>query len=494
MRSADVVATTTGGPVRGLRRSFGRVFLGVPYAAPPVGDRRFAAPVPHERWTRVRDATRPGPTAPQPLRDAFGTLDLSPFFGPGWRRGEDYLTVDVWCPDRPVPDQPAPTGPVPDRPGGAPVMVFVHGGGFVAGSPGAPLYDGTAFARDGVVLVTVTYRLGIPGFLHLPDAPDNRGMLDVLAALRWVRENVAGFGGDPSNVTLFGQSAGAILVGGLLADPAARGLFRRAIVQSGSGTAAFTPEQAALVAAAVGREVGGSPSARTLASATDEALVAVVPRLAGLDLRTPDHHDPLGGITPFSLVLEEQPADAVAAGEGRDVDLLIGSTLDEGSLYLAPLGLLATTTDDDVRRTAARFHTRPDDVVRDVRARWPDASPARLRTVILGDGLFGAGTRRLTAAHAEQMAAATFAYRFDRRSDALDGQLGAAHVMELPFVFDRLDLPSLHGPHALLGTSPPPQDLATWMHRAWVRFAATGEPGWPPHEPGRPHVEEIGGD
>jgi len=483
MRSADVVATTTGGPVRGLRRPFGRVFLGVPYAAPPVGDRRFAAPVPHERWTRVRDATRPGPTAPKPRRDAFGALDLSPFFGPGWRRGEDYLTVDVWCP-----------GPAHDRPGGAPVMVFVHGGGFVAGAPGAALYDGTAFARDGVVLVSVTYRLGVPGFLHLPDAPDNRGMLDVLAALRWVQENVAGLGGDPSNVTLFGQSAGAILVGGLLADPASRGLFRRAIVQSGSGTAAFTPEQAALVAAAVGREVGGPPSARSLAAVTDEALVDVVPRLAGLDLRTPDRHDPLGGITPFSLVLAQQPADAVAAGQGRDVDLLIGSTLDEGSLYLAPLGLLATTTDDDVRRTAARFHAHPDDVVRGLRARLPDASPARLRTVILGDGLFGTGTRRLTAAHAAHAGdrdGATFAYRFGWRSDALDGQLGASHTMELPFVFDRLGLPSLHGPHALLGTSPPPQGLAAGMHRSWVRFAATGDPGWPRHEPGRPHVQEI---
>ncbi|NEA38491.1 carboxylesterase family protein, partial [Streptomyces sp. SID11385] len=141
-----------------------------------------------------------GPTAPQAPR-AFGALDMGPYFGPGWVRGADYLTVNVWT-------------PAPGR-SGLPVMVFVHGGGFVAGSPRAPLLDGAAFARDGVVLVTIGYRLGIPGFLALPGAPANRGLLDVVAALRWVRGNIAAFGGDPGLVTLFGQSAGATLVGGV---------------------------------------------------------------------------------------------------------------------------------------------------------------------------------------------------------------------------------------------------------------------------------------
>lgn len=176
MTPADPAAITTHGPVRGRRHDHGSVFLDIPYAAPPVGRERFTAPSPHPGWTEVRDAARPGPTAPQPARDAFGTLDMSPYFGPGWQPGEDYLTVNIWA-------------PWPDGPGRRPVMVFVHGGGFVAGSNRAPLHDGTAFARDGVVLVTVNYRLGIPGFLHLPDAPDNRGMLDVLAALRWIRDN-----------------------------------------------------------------------------------------------------------------------------------------------------------------------------------------------------------------------------------------------------------------------------------------------------------------
>jgi len=479
------VVRTTAGPVAGLRQSFGTVFRGVPYAAAPVGAGRFAAPSAPRPWTAVRDATGPGPTAPQPVRDLFGTLDLSPYFGPGWRRGRDYLTVDLWCPARDGERLP---------PAGAPVLVFVHGGGFVAGSTGAPLYDGAAFARDGVLLVTVNYRLGVPGFLHLPDAPDNRGLLDVLAALRWVRDNIAGFDGDPAEVTLMGQSAGGILVAGVLADPASRGLIRRAVVQSGSGTAAFTPAQADVVTGAVGRELALRPTARTLAEVGDERLVELMPRLTGLDLGVTGHHDPLGGITPFSLVLEQQPAAAVAAGAGHDVDLLIGSNLDEGSLYLAPPGLLATTTAADVRATAARFHARPDDVVAAYRARHPGASTAQLRTAILGDGLFGTGTRRLTAAHAaHDGVGVTFAYEFAWRSDALDGQLGASHVMELPFVFDRVDLPALHGPDALLGTAPPPADLVDRMHGAWVRFAASGDPGWPAHEPDRQHVHRFTG-
>ncbi|WP_406301232.1 carboxylesterase family protein [Streptomyces sp. NBC_00885] len=474
----SVIVTTTTGPVRGRRNTHGTAFFGVPYAAAPVGHLRFAAPRPHQRWTQVRDAARRGPTAPQPARDAFGSLDMSPYFAPGWRPGADYLTADVWAPDRHGPP--------------APVMVFVHGGGFVAGSTSAPLYDGTAFARDGVVLVTLNYRLGIPGFLHLPGAPDNRGMLDILAALRWVQDNIARFGGDPANVTLFGQSAGAMIVGGVLADVASHGLIRRAIMQSGSGTGAFTPEQARIVTAEVGRHLGLEPTAPTLADIPDEQLVGLVPHLRGLDLHTPAHHDPLGGITPFSLILEQQPAAAVATGCGTDVDLLIGANLDEGSLYLAPNGLLPVSTDADVRETAARFHPRPDELIPAYRTQRPTASAAELRAAVLGDGLFGAGTRRMADAHATAGDAPTFVYEFTWRSNALDGQLGAGHTMELPFVFDRLDLPSLHGPQALLGTSELPADLAARTHQAWVRFAADGDPGWPRHESGRSRVQRIG--
>ncbi|MHC5257398.1 carboxylesterase/lipase family protein [Streptomyces sp. UC4497] len=467
-RPDPAVVTTAQGAVRGLRQHGSTAFLNIPYAAAPTGADRFRPPRPHAAWQGVRDATAPGPNAPQSER-RLGSIDMTPYFGTGWSRGEDYLTVNVWAPETPGGDD-------------LPVMVFVHGGGFVAGSTRSPLYDGSAFARDGVVLVTLNYRLGIAGFLDIPGAPANRGLLDVVAALRWVRENIAAFGGDADNVTLFGQSAGATIVGGILATPDASGLFRRAIVQSGSGLGAFTTEQAARVTRAAADALGIGPRPDAFAEIPDERLVDAASALAGLDLRTGTHRDPLIGLSPFSLVLDTQPADAVAAGMGTDVDLLIGTNSEEGNLYLAPVGRYATSTDADVDAAASSSHPRPAELVEAYRAALPQASPGALRSAIMGDALFGAGSWALTSAHAAHPAAATYAYEFAWRSEALDGQLGATHTMELPFVFDLAGLPQLHGPEALFGPAKPPADLADRVHGAWIRFARTGNPGWAPYD------------
>ncbi|CAM5325636.1 carboxylesterase/lipase family protein [Streptomyces fumanus] len=469
-RHPDPVVTTASGAVRGLRRGDTAAFLNIPYAAPPRGAGRFAPPRPHEPWDGVRDATAPGPTAPQSER-RLGRVDMSPYFGTGWHRGEDYLTVSVFAPA--------------DGGGGLPVMVFVHGGGFVAGSTRSPLYDGSAFARDGVVLVTLNYRLGIAGFLDLPGAPANRGLLDVVAALRWVEENIAAFGGDPRNVTLFGQSAGATVVGGVLATPGAAGLLRRAILQSGSGLGAFSTEQAARVTRAAARALGVAPHADAFADLSDERLVAAASGLAGIDLGTVSRRDPLIGLSPFSLVLDTQPAASVAAGPGADVDLLIGTNAEEGNLYLVPVDRYAGSTAEDVADAAARAHPDPDRLVETYRRARPGASFGELRSAIMGDALFGAGSRALADAHAARARSATYAYEFAWRSRALDGALGAAHAIELPFVFDLAHLPQLHGPAALLGPDRPPADLAARAHAAWVRFARTGDPGWDPYDTGR---------
>ncbi|GAA2286582.1 carboxylesterase family protein [Streptomyces atrovirens] len=463
----DVIVTTAQGTVRGLRQGDTAVFLDIPYAAPPRGAGRFAPPRPHEPWDGVRDATVPGPNAPQSER-RLGSVDMSPYFGTGWSRGEDYLTANVWTPAA--------------ADGGLPVMVFVHGGGFVAGSTRSALYDGSAFARDGVVLVTLNYRLGIAGFLDLPGAPANRGLLDVVAALRWVRENIAAFGGDPHDVTLFGQSAGATVVGGVLAAPEAAGLFRRAIVQSGSGLGAFTTEQAARVTRAAAEALGIEPHADAFAEISDERLVEAASGLAGIDLRTETHHDPLIGLSPFSLVLDTQPAESVAAGLSADVDLLIGTNTEEGHLYLVPVGKYAASTTGDVDDVAARSHPEPARLVETYRKARPEASSGELRSAIMGDALFGAGSRALADAHAAHRGSATYAYEFAWRSHALDGELGATHAVELPFVFDVAHLPRLHGPAALLGPDKPPADLAARTHGAWVRFARTGDPGWDPYD------------
>ncbi|USX53481.1 carboxylesterase family protein [Lentzea sp. HUAS12] len=413
----DPLVFTPAGAVRGARHETGEVYRAVPYAVTPTGAGRFAAPVPHPGWRGVRDGTRPSPTAPQPARD-FGRLDLTPYFGPGWVPGE-YLTVDVHTPAA--------------GDGKRPVMVFVHGGGFVTGSTTASLYDGRSFARDGVVLVKVNYRLGVPGFLDLPGAPPNRGLLDVIAALAWVRDTVAVFGGDPGNVTVFGQSAGATLVGALLADSRARGLFRRAIMQSGTGSGAFTPEQAERVTAALADVLGVAPEA--FADVPDERFVEALPSLAGLDLRTATAADPLAGLSPFSLVLPVQPADALP---DEPVDLLIGTNTEEGRLYLVPKGNLDTAAAES-----------------------------------LGATLFGDGTERMIEAHGR-----AHVYSFGHRSTALDGRLGAAHTVELPFVFDVAGDPALHGETGLLGPGEVPEQLAADVHGAWISFARTGDPGW----------------
>ncbi|WP_063127015.1 carboxylesterase/lipase family protein [Nocardia fusca] len=466
---SDTTVTTTEGVLRGTVAGTVRRFFSVPYAAPPLGAGRFAPPAPREPWTGVLDATRPGPTAPQPRRDGFGALDMSPYFGPGWIRGEDYLTVDIR----------SPVGAVD-----CPVMVFVHGGGFVAGSARAPIYEGSAFARDGVVLVTVQYRLGVSGFLELPGAPRNRGVLDIVAALGWVGRNIAAFGGDPGNVTLFGQSAGATIVGAVIASEAAAGLFRRAIVQSGNGFGAFSPEQGARVTRAAAAALAVAPTVSGFASVSDADLVGVVSALHGLDLRTSTDFDPLLGLSPFGLVAESQPAQSWSAA----VDLLIGTNTEEGNLYLAPQGEPANSTAADVRAIATRAHPDPDRVVAAYRAQHPDATFGALRAAILGDALFGTGSRRAAAAHGN-----AFVYEFAWRSEALGGALGAAHAVELPFVFDCLRLPELHGPGGLLGPAEAPARLATEMHTAWVRFARTGDPGWPRFRHGA-HVRRFGGD
>lgn len=461
---SEAVVTTAAGRVRGHGTARTTSFHGIPYAAAPVGTAGFAAPRPHEPWPGIRDATRPGAMAPQAPRGGFGELDMSPYFGAA-ATDPDYLTVDVYAPADGV---------------ACPVMVFVHGGGFVSGATQSPLYDGTAFARDGVVLVNVTYRLGIVGFLDLPDAPPNRGMLDVLAAIDWVRANVGNFGGDPDNITLFGQSAGATLVGAILARPDTARVVRRAIMQSGNGLGAFSSEQAARVTHRAATLLGVSPTAADFAGVPVRELVGVVPKLAGLDLRTETRFDPLVGLSALSVALDVQPAEAVENGTAADVPLLLGTNAQEGNLYLVPGGGFADSTEQDALNVAAKAHADPVAAVQECRTRLPGAGWGSVRSAILGDALFGIGTQRLADAHAARGSAPTHRYEFHWRSTAVDGLLGAAHTVELPFVFDRLGVPVLHGPRGLLGDVDPPARLADEMHGAWVAYARSGDPGWEP--------------
>lgn len=462
-----VEARTTAGRVRGLERDGVARYLGVPYAAPPV---RFAGPEPARGWDGVRDATTPGPNAPQPARD-FGALDLSPVIGHGWRPGEDYLTVDVWTP------------------GGAdlPVMVFLHGGAFLAGEPGAPVYDGTALARAGVVLVSVTYRMGVEGFLPLPGGETNIGLRDQLAALAWVRGNAAAFGGDPDRVTVFGESAGAMSIGCLLGSPLATGLFRRAIVQSGGAEMVRSLAPMRAFAERFAQRLGTDAHADAvrevpIADALTALDVVMAPPQRG-DLREPDGIDPgygLGVVCPVvgDDVLPVPPAAAIASGSSAGCELLAGANAEEMNLYLVPSGVRDALTEERALAGLAAVHPDAAALLAAGSGEVGDRYAA-----VLTDLVFRGPARRLVAAHRDA-GGRGYRYEFAWRSPSFGGRLGACHALDLPFVFGTL--PAASGPDALAGEDPPAA-LSAAMLAAWTGFAATGDPGWAPDDGGEAH-------
>jgi para-nitrobenzyl esterase len=469
----SVTIRTPAGLIEGRTSAQGAVFHGVPYAVTPTGIERFRAPTPRSRWAGVRDGTRGWGTAPQPPRSQFGRLDLSPFFAPGWVPTDEYLTASIWT---------------PDTRGRFPVVVFLHGGAFIAGSASAPAYEGSTFARDGIVFVAINYRLGIPGFLRLPDAPDNRGLLDALAALHWVRDSIAAFGGDPEQVTIMGQSAGAILVQAIAGTPSAEGLFSRAISQSGSPFGVLNAIQSERVTDAVTKGLGSSATAAALADVSDTDLVEISTSLADVAVATDTRRAPLDGIIRFGLVSEESLLSGLETGPAATRPMLLGSNLDEAALYPDPSD--QGSPEDALLATARRLSSFPSAVLGTYRAAYPDATAEELRTLIRSDSMFGCGTRLVADLHSRS--APTYVYEFDWRSDALDGRLGASHLMELPFVFDRASDPAFTGATRLLGTGSLPVDAGKRMHAAWVRFIRGEDPGWDEYQPGSRIVRQIG--
>ncbi|SEC48777.1 para-nitrobenzyl esterase [Streptomyces sp. 2131.1] len=448
-------AETVQGIVRGTHERGIAVFRGIPYAAAPVGARRFGAPGPPEPWTGVRAATAFGPTAPKrPYAPPFDRLLADPSVP-----GEDCLNLNVWT-------------PAPDR-GARPVLVWIHGGSLLHGSSTLPLYDGTAFARDGVVLVSVNYRLGVEGFGVLPDAPANRGLLDQLAALTWVRDNIAAFGGDPDRVTVCGESAGAIGVGALLAAPRARGLFRRAVLQSGV-PAALPVAEGRRTTALVAKRLGVAATARGLAGVDPAALLAAQSEVTA-------GGSPLTGGHSFQLVVDgdllpRDPMEALLDGASSGVGLLMGSTTEEYRLWFVPAGLTERFSRAKLRLALLKFRV-PRATARTYRANRPGATPGELLGALATDLLLRVPLNRLADARAP---GTTHLYEFGWPSP-VEG-LGACHGLEIGFVFD-----TLRGPDAVaLAGYDAPQELADSMHAAWVRFATHGDPGWPGWDASRP--------
>jgi para-nitrobenzyl esterase len=455
---------TAQGAVRGRLEDGLTVFRGIPFAQPPVGALRFQAPRPAEPWDGTRDALEFGAPPPQPQ----GRVVSAP---PGAGDPDSWLTINVWSPDLTA--------------GGLPVLVWIYGGAYVAGASSGRAYDGTALARRGVVVVSFNYRLGMEGFAQLTGAPANRGLLDQVAALRWVQDNIAGFGGDPGQVTVFGESAGAGSVASLLAMPEAAGLFHKAIVQSLPGTF-FSAELAADLAAVAARSIGLPPAAAALSDIDPNELVAAgQAALASFGQNVDRWGAVAHTLTPFSPVVDGEvlpaaPWAALAKGQARDIELIIGHNRDECRLFTASSGLPPAA----MQAALAAFSPPPDGVAA-YRQAYPEASTARLYELAYSDWLFRMPALQLADAHANA-GGSTRLYELTYPAPGADGALGACHGLDVPLVFgtETADFGQM-----LFGDAVPESALALGeqLRADWTAFAAGQLAGWPAYEPaGRP--------
>jgi para-nitrobenzyl esterase len=478
---------TAQGTLEGVDQEGVVVFRGVPFARPPVGQRRFCPPEAPLSWDGVRAATEFGPACPQP-----STPELAMLSGGLERTSEDCLYLNVWTP--------APDG------GRRPTMVWIHGGAFVIGSGSQPWYDGAGLASRGdVVVVTLNYRLGALGFSYLgqlvgPElaSSGNVGLLDQVAALEWVRDNIAAFGGDPGNVTVFGESAGAMSVGTLLGTPRAQGLFHRAIAQSGAADMVSSPERATEVARALADRLGldgawGPELAEALRRLEPEALVAAQQEMAS------DGAGVLGVDSSGALafcpvvdghVLPQAPLQAVTAGQGAKVPLLIGTNRHEMRLFSMLDPSLSVGDADELPGRLARVLGAPERaqrlLVAGAAGMGDEAGPAQLWEQLAGDWVFGLPARRLADSQGRVNGGAVWSYLFAWESPLMDGALGACHALEVPFVFGTFSDPMTA---MFVGAGPEASQLSARIQDAWLAFARHGDPAtpslppWPPCRP-----------
>jgi para-nitrobenzyl esterase len=463
----DLVVRTQAGELRGARENGIAVFRGVPYAAAPMGELRFASPQPAPAWRGVREATRDGPIAPQ------GRSRLAHIMGDFERpQSEDCLTLNVWT-------------PAPDCKK-RPVIVWIHGGAFASGSGSLPWYSGERFAANGdVVFVSINYRLGALGFLCLPGVSDgNLGLLDQVAALRFVRDNIAAFGGDADNVTVVGQSAGASSIAILMTMRGASGLFRRAILQSTPfGRMSRTLEDSHRIGRRLLEVLGlKSDEAGQLKSLPFVRLVTAQGEVARLEKKF------AGALAPFWPVIDGtvypgEVAPALEAGAGSGIDVMIGTTREEMAAFYCLDQEIANADNAAIEGVFASM-LKPDhrpyyDEIRRMRA--SDTNAALLGD-LMTDAMFRIGSLRMAQARADQGRPA-YVYQFDWQSPA---GFESCHCIELPFVFNNLanwtDSPMLKGANPAQVNG-----LAEAMHGAWIAFARTGKPDhprlpvWPPY-------------
>lgn len=418
----DKVVRTRQGNVRGSEAGSVFSFKGVPYASPPFGVNRFKAPQAVVPWDGVHDALVYGATVPKPpYFPPFDVLLPEPAIA-----GEDCLNLNIWSPDL----------------GQAklPVLVWIHGGAFANGTGAISIYDGERFARNGVVCVTINYRLGIDGFLYFADGNTNRGLLDQVAALEWIQENIAAFGGDPGNVTIAGESAGGMSVGTLLSMPRAKGLFRRAIAESGAGHHVISAETAQRVSAYLADKLDVKPTQAALAQVPLATLMQAQVELSGDVFNKPDPAfwgEIAANQMPFEPVIDgdivpTRPIDNIVSGHAAGVDVLIGTNAEEQRLFLVPNGVINYITEEALTNTIAAYGLPVDVTLAACRAERPHASPGDLLGALVTDWFYRIPAIRLAEAQVKNNSTA-YMYQFGWRSPQFGGTLGACHALEIAF-------------------------------------------------------------
>lgn len=447
----DVEVSLSTGRVRGRALDGVSRFLGVPYAEDPVGALRFAAPVPRAPWSGVRDTTRPAATA-QRLR-----FDPDPAIPEPIVAGTDVLHVDVWAPAQ-YSGRPVSAGeggqPSPVDEAGFPVLVWIHGGGWESGSSHQPWFDGATFARRGIVVVSVGYRLGVEGFTPFPDAPDNRGMLDWIAALTWVRDEISAFGGDPDRVTVSGQSAGGGAVLFLLGSPAADGLFHRAIASSPAilrAPATHPPKDV---------------TAASLAAGGRGAVDEFHRRLRKDNQFTLPFRPVVGG-----ELVPVPPLEVVAGGRAGEIPLMIGSTASEFEAIADRLPGPALVPGAAIIALSQKL---PREGLRAL-ARQSNGRSLRRSVGAVIDAAAISSTVVRTAE--TRLAAGDPTWVYDFR---WTGGAGPRHCSDLPFFWS---VPHAENVERYLG-APAPTALVRRMHDSWVRFVTDGDPGFPAYGAG----------
>lgn len=453
-------AETQLGPVEGRERQGVFLFAGIPYAAAPTGEYRFAPPQPVQPWKEPLDATQFGPVAPQlPGEGLTDSHDVT------WN--EDCLTLNVCTPSTDNKKRP--------------VMVWIHGGAYRNGTGSIPWYDGTRFAKESdIVVVTINYRLGALGFARIPDAPTSgiNGTLDQIAALTWVKKNIENFGGDPEQVTIAGESAGAFSVSTIMAMSQSRGLYCRAITQSGAGHHVITQKEAEAAGQLLMEHAGAKSLDDLQALTVDEILEAQKYVEENSDEFMPVGQLPFyPSITPD--LLTDHPIALFQKGVSADIPLLTGTNTDETTLW----GTNQIPA-EKLEKWLKNYVNEPNLFIEAVRKDRGEISAGEIAVAISTDHMFRIPAIQMAEAR-QKHGGKSWMYEFDWKSQAFNGALGACHALEIPFAFGTLDA---KGTELFLGTSDLPTHVGDIMHASWVAFIREGNPStntlgeWPTYE------------